>query len=683
MTISFRCENPACGKSLRVNDEAVGKKVKCPRCGQVTGIPTQMVGPLPGAATPISGSPTGAQRSSDTRAKLPRLALWACVTGAAVVLILGGVTRVYFYNRGQAQAPSTNQVENGLSPIPVVNSESKVEAETPPPAPQPLPADLQAVWTSSGAKIGWSYLDDGSFRMIADPTPAPSGKVPAFHMSQFKATLPNMPTPEQEFGLDFSFSDYITDSRLKELASFGQLCCLNLGATRITDAGLKELTGLQHMKVLVLSRTGVKAPGMKDVAKLKHLQVLQLHGVEVTDAGLRELTALKQLRMLDLNGAWVTDAGVGELKEFRQLRALDLAGNSVTGAGFRELAALKQLRVLDLYETQMKDTGMKELAALEQLQSLSIGGQFSPVTDTGVKELASLKHLEALKLNNVKMTDDGMKALGKLDQLQSLSLSQTTITDEGLKELASLKKLQSLDLYGTKVTDAGLKELVALKQLQSLELSYTQVTDAGLESLAGLVQLKKLRLTGTKVTEAGLNQLAPLQQLQIHPLTGDVVAVAGKVGMVPMPPSVPAGENWQHNPTAFAGLFFGGNLKKRTADEARDLTYPKDVEKKVAGTFVEWDGKVLPGPVSGGKNGNVLVISAGEDCTILIKGTSGYKDGDKFVSIEEQLKSLPILTRVKLTMKVRTPVNALIAFDGGPMLVLDGDDAKVSQVQSK
>jgi hypothetical protein len=39
MATTFRCENPACRKLLRVREGLAGKRVKCPGCGRVMAAP--------------------------------------------------------------------------------------------------------------------------------------------------------------------------------------------------------------------------------------------------------------------------------------------------------------------------------------------------------------------------------------------------------------------------------------------------------------------------------------------------------------------------------------------------------------------------------------------------------------------------------------------------------------------
>jgi len=39
MAIRFTCENPKCGKPLRVKDDVAGKRIKCPACGHSQVVP--------------------------------------------------------------------------------------------------------------------------------------------------------------------------------------------------------------------------------------------------------------------------------------------------------------------------------------------------------------------------------------------------------------------------------------------------------------------------------------------------------------------------------------------------------------------------------------------------------------------------------------------------------------------
>ena len=40
MSISFKCDNPSCGKQVRAPDDTSGKKARCPSCGRIQIVPT-------------------------------------------------------------------------------------------------------------------------------------------------------------------------------------------------------------------------------------------------------------------------------------------------------------------------------------------------------------------------------------------------------------------------------------------------------------------------------------------------------------------------------------------------------------------------------------------------------------------------------------------------------------------
>jgi Leucine Rich repeat len=264
--------------------------------------------------------------------------------------------------------------------------------------------------------------------------------------------------------------------------------------------------------------------------------------------------------------------------------------------------------------------------------------------------------------------DAGLKQLKGLLQLTTLNLSGTAVTDAGLKHLSGLTQLQGLNLYGTKVTDAGLKELAGLKRLQTLELSYTQVTDAGVKELARLKSLQWLTLFGTKVTDAGLKELAGLRQLRVTRPDGEnkmIAALYPNPEPTPQPP--PAKDGWTKDPAAFARLYFGDNLEKRTPQEAGPVKGAPDVEKRVVGTAVEWEGQVLVDVVN--KTGKKsLVVPFSKAGWIWVSERS----------LQDQIDARPLGSRVRVAMKLNAPIIPVIAGDGVPLIILGGDDARLT-----
>src|SRR5205823_3858617 len=98
-----------CGKTLKVADEAAGKKVKCPSCGQLTLItkPSEAAvsaKPLP-KRRPIEDDEEDARPAKKTKAaaKGGGCLLWVLLGGAAAAffgLILFGGAVWYFFLRG-------------------------------------------------------------------------------------------------------------------------------------------------------------------------------------------------------------------------------------------------------------------------------------------------------------------------------------------------------------------------------------------------------------------------------------------------------------------------------------------------------------------------------------------------------------------------------------------------------
>ncbi|MCI0460930.1 MAG: hypothetical protein L0Z62_28610 [Gemmataceae bacterium] len=47
MPFTFQCDNPQCGKTLSAREDLIGKRVRCPGCGQVAVVPAPVVQPPP------------------------------------------------------------------------------------------------------------------------------------------------------------------------------------------------------------------------------------------------------------------------------------------------------------------------------------------------------------------------------------------------------------------------------------------------------------------------------------------------------------------------------------------------------------------------------------------------------------------------------------------------------------
>ncbi len=56
-SITFRCENADCKKTLRVKEELAGKRIKCPKCGHKMKVPDLVVPPQPPPPAPVKKTP--------------------------------------------------------------------------------------------------------------------------------------------------------------------------------------------------------------------------------------------------------------------------------------------------------------------------------------------------------------------------------------------------------------------------------------------------------------------------------------------------------------------------------------------------------------------------------------------------------------------------------------------------
>src|SRR5262245_24343496 len=115
-----------CGKVLKVADDAVGKKVKCPACGELTLVKspgsTNIAPAKPAsasAASAVSAKPPPRRRRAlddedDQPEKAPKKGggclIWGCLGGAAAAffgLIVAGVAVWFFFLRGDGERPLT------------------------------------------------------------------------------------------------------------------------------------------------------------------------------------------------------------------------------------------------------------------------------------------------------------------------------------------------------------------------------------------------------------------------------------------------------------------------------------------------------------------------------------------------------------------------------------------------
>jgi hypothetical protein len=186
--------------------------------------------------------------------------------------------------------------------------------------PEPIPADVAKVWKAASARPGMIELSFGNTWLEDKREYLGDGPVvPGFLMwSWKKGELAKLPAPEKPFGLmcyqpiriGISRESSVSDTDLKELATFKHLTTLSLWGTRVTDAGLKELAAIESLTTLNLRKTKITDAGLKELASFNRLSALSLRETQVTDTGLKDLVMSKSITTLDLGYTRVTDMGL-------------------------------------------------------------------------------------------------------------------------------------------------------------------------------------------------------------------------------------------------------------------------------------------------------------------------------------------------------------------------------------
>jgi WD40 repeat protein len=141
----------SCGKSLRVNDDLVGKRVKCPACGERLLVEEDLPA-VPAERSDEATDKPRPRRKKSQKAKTPSNAVWLAVGGGGllVVLAVGVLVLVLVLNRS---SPPTGDL---------VASPGQ-----PPTANQPPATGLRA--EKSVNRL--AYSPDGKYLAIAIPTP--------------------------------------------------------------------------------------------------------------------------------------------------------------------------------------------------------------------------------------------------------------------------------------------------------------------------------------------------------------------------------------------------------------------------------------------------------------------------------------------------------------------------------
>jgi|GEM_PF-3537761 len=117
----------------------------------------------------------------------------------------------------------------------------------------------------------------------------------------------------------------------------------------------------------------------------------------------------------------------------------------------------EEQKILDDIKSKGGDYEFDDNEASPNVASISLEGK--AIKDADLANLKIFKKLVSLDLPSTQVTDAGLDHVKELTSLIQLDLSGTLITDKGMAKLKGLKQLQALNIGGTKVTRKGIQDL--------------------------------------------------------------------------------------------------------------------------------------------------------------------------------------------------------------------------------
>lgn len=567
----------ACGKSFAVQDEAVGRRVKCPACATLVKVPISTDSSPSDTADDSAEDDTGysSQRPQRKSGNSPRrntlsssagaspgkspgggrtrskgaggknrtmqIALAAgigvCVIGAVAWMLwpagqvneTGGVTA----DGDHGTTLDSNKALTASSSERPNASGSEATATTPSsPVSANLEGDLkqlQGAWQVTDMAIDTNqpltpkmiakakemvWVFDGRFLVQKSASSSPD-----FESNAYSVTL----NAGQSFGtLDLNdIGGTIEESKRTRLATYRlsgdelTVCMANPGSERP-----KGLTPDFSVGQGTFTFTRVEDPSRKR----------QRFDYEAWMTGSLRLRALGAVAMLS--------EGDGSYSDVEHVAVVD--PGTVDGLIPADIwAVLSSQSHVFLRFSSITDATLQQVSQHAGLVGLNFSGPHT-LTVEGVKNLQKCHDFSMLtsysktRLNPELLsgfTDIGglkslhivgqsnsqqlMPSIVRAKNLRSLGLYECDTTDDDLIPLAALNSLESLDLQKTRVTDKGMAHIRRMTHLRTLFLS-ENVTDRGLEQLVGLTHLENLFLDdAAQVTDMGLLAIRGLTNLKL------------------------------------------------------------------------------------------------------------------------------------------------------------------------
>lgn len=304
MPITVVCPN--CNARSSARDAALGKRVKCPKCGQplTVSAPT-VVGSLPSsiALAPDIG-PTQVVQSSSAAPSVAR-----SIREQVLARFNRREGRLWSVVPPQKVQASFGR-HSTTRELPIAGSWWSRNAEK-----------FGSAWKLQSQTPSKVHIKSGEvYRFVVSPSASPSELTGLSHLKD---------TPLH--GLSFADAQHLTDADLSGIGDLVELRELFLDGANVSD--LPFLRSLHNLEELRLSGTWTGDSALANISCCSRLQVLDLYGCpRVTSAGLRHLCGLGNLVWLNVCWTQIDDYAIDSLLNMRALEAVSVTGSLVTEA---------------------------------------------------------------------------------------------------------------------------------------------------------------------------------------------------------------------------------------------------------------------------------------------------------------------------------------------------------------
>jgi predicted RNA-binding Zn-ribbon protein involved in translation (DUF1610 family) len=464
MPIKAECES--CGKVLNAKDDAAGKRIKCPDCGEPISVPggrrkkaarkkTARRRPEPEGEPDLSNLDFGRLASMERRSEsLGRGTVEECIECGEPVGKFSEecphcgepIQETKKKKRRAARRQAAAHQEGRGKPL-IVEDKRDFEKE-PSKAPMIVAVVIGVIALGVGGYFGYEYYQDSNpapasapAEDTADPAATPGGEAGTAgpgtgQTNMTPAADPGVGTAEADpDALPTIPGEKPPNEKLKAMIA------------KPTAKEEEVIAAIRKFGLVIQTTPGGRASGITTdkntvtigagdlnlFSQLPILEEIKLRGFPLGDAVLREAKTFRSVKSLNLDDANVTDSAFREFAK-STVAAVTLRRTAITDDGIRSLSQHSSLEELTVDETRITGVGFESFTAAAKLRRLSVGK--TQFMSQHVKHLVKLKNLEYLNIGDcANVTDEAVPELSKLTDLKTLRIYMSGISDGGRQQL--------------------------------------------------------------------------------------------------------------------------------------------------------------------------------------------------------------------------------------------------------